>query len=300
MRNVLLCECGYAQVLEPGTLRAVSHDLSKAGLKLEKVRDLCGVAARREPLLSQLAAEAGLTVLACHPRAVKALFAAAGAPLPPDAELINLRTGHAEDAVSRVLKRFPGATVPPDSLAAAESPESTAQPTTPNQRGEEGWLPWFPVLDPERCNHCFQCLNFCLFGVYGSSPDGRVVVRAPENCKANCPACARLCPELAIIFPKFKTGPVNGADISHNANREAVKVDISSALGGDVYSKLRSRGQPRFSKDRDTEKGLRERQEFLARLAEAGELPPELLRTLGNIGLTASPRAPKGQLDEDS
>ena len=31
---------------------------------------------------------------------------------------------------------------------------------------------------------------------------GRVSVAQPDNCKPGCPACARVCPASAIIFPE--------------------------------------------------------------------------------------------------
>lgn len=65
---------------------------------------------------------------------------------------------------------------------------------------------WYPIIDYERCVQCGQCLNFCLFGVY-SDADGEVVVANPDNCKPGCPACARVCPERAIIFPHYVDDP---------------------------------------------------------------------------------------------
>ena len=72
------------------------------------------------------------------------------------------------------------------------------------------WVPWFPVIDYDRCRNCKQCLNFCLFGVYQLSPEGKVEVQNPSGCKTNCPACARMCPQKAIIFPKYADAPING------------------------------------------------------------------------------------------
>jgi len=27
-------------------------------------------------------------------------------------------------------------------------------------------IPWFPLIDPERCDHCLKCLEFCPYKVY--------------------------------------------------------------------------------------------------------------------------------------
>lgn len=147
-----------------------------------------------------------------------------------------------------------------------------------------GWKPWFPVIDYDRCTNCMQCLSFCLFGVYGADREGHIQVQNQDNCKTNCPACSRVCPEAAIMFPKYKAGPINGAAVKdEDLQREKMKVDISALLGGDVYSMLRmrsERAQSRFSKERDADKALNERQKCLTKLAQMGDIPPEVLMSL--------------------
>src|SRR5262245_41822033 len=81
----------------------------------------------------------------------------------------------------------------PDALASAivsdlPQPSSNAAP----------WKPWFPVIDYSRCTNCMQCLSFCLFDVYGVSNDSKIQVQNQSNCKTDCPACSRVCPEIAI------------------------------------------------------------------------------------------------------
>ena len=147
------------------------------------------------------------------------------------------------------------------------------------------WKPWFPVIDYDRCTNCMQCLSFCLFGVYGVDQEKRIQVQNNDNCKTNCPACSRVCPEAAIMFPKYKSGPINGDVVSDaDLNREKMKIDISALLGGDVYSMLRTRSErarSRFSKERDSDKALAERQKCLTKLAAlAADVPPEVLMSL--------------------
>lgn len=146
------------------------------------------------------------------------------------------------------------------------------------------WPPWFPAIDYDRCTNCLQCLSFCLFGVYGVDAQGRIRVERSQNCKNNCPACARVCPEAAIIFPKYKAAPINGGEASAAAlRREKMKVDISALLGGDVYSLLRERSQRtkgRFSAERDPDTALQERLRCLRQLARTHDIPPEVLAAL--------------------
>jgi NAD-dependent dihydropyrimidine dehydrogenase PreA subunit len=149
------------------------------------------------------------------------------------------------------------------------------------------WKPWFPVIDYSRCTNCMQCLSFCLFDVYGVSSEGKIQVRNQTNCKTDCPACSRVCPEVAILFPKYRQGPINGDEIDpEDLRREAMKVDISALLGGDIYQALRdrsARAKSRFSKERDEERALKERLRCLDKLKEQMEVPGEVLASLPSL-----------------
>jgi Pyruvate/2-oxoacid:ferredoxin oxidoreductase delta subunit len=149
------------------------------------------------------------------------------------------------------------------------------------------WKPWFPVIDYKRCTNCMQCLSFCLFDVYCVSTEGKIQVRNQPNCKTDCPACSRVCPEVAILFPKYRHGPINGDEVSsEDVRREAMKVDISALLGGDIYQALRdrsARAKSRFSKERDDERALKERQRCLVALGKVLDVPAEVLSSLPSI-----------------
>ena len=209
------------------------------------------------------------------------------------------RTAPADDMPALVLGRFPAGIERIDAEATTDhvrfanvsgftdeqivgAVESVRAEKKAVQHG--GWKPWFPVIDYDRCTNCMQCLSFCLFGVYGSDHQGHIQVQNQDNCKTNCPACSRVCPEAAIMFPKYKAGPINGAEVKEeDLQREKMKVDISALLGGDIYSMLRvrsERAQSRFSKERDSDKALNERQKCLVKLAAMGDIPPEVLMSL--------------------
>ncbi len=66
---------------------------------------------------------------------------------------------------------------------------------------------WYPVVDRSRCTDCHHCLQFCLFGVYALDANGQMTIQAPDACKAGCPACSRICPHGAIIFPLYAKDP---------------------------------------------------------------------------------------------
>ncbi len=171
------------------------------------------------------------------------------------------------------------------------SPDQPAETKeTGNAPGTQGaWKPWFPVIDYDRCTNCMQCLSFCLFDVYGVDDDGKIEVRNNDNCKTNCPACSRVCPEVAIMFPKYSGGPINGEPVSEaDLGREKMKVDISSLLGGDIYASLRTRSEKaksRFSAERSSDKALKERQRCLKKLQSDGFIPADVLASIDPTSL---------------
>jgi hypothetical protein len=73
-----------------------------------------------------------------------------------------------------------------------------------------------------------ECIDFCLFGVYGVDTLDRILVEQQDNCKKGCPACSRVCPENAIIFPEHKTPAIAGAEVERDAN---FKIDLSKLFG---------------------------------------------------------------------
>lgn len=89
---------------------------------------------------------------------------------------------------------------------------------------------WYPVIDYSRCTNCMECIDFCLFGVYGVDALDRILVEEQDNCKKGCPACSRVCPENAIIFPQHKTAAIAGAD----GEVGGLKIDLTKLFGGDT------------------------------------------------------------------
>jgi len=89
------------------------------------------------------------------------------------------------------------------------------------------------------------------------------------------------------MFPKYRHAPINGEEVnSDDVRREAMKVDISALLGGDIYAALRdrsARAKSRFSKERDDERALKERQNCLIKLQEKLDVPPEVLAALPSL-----------------
>ncbi|MFP4104551.1 MAG: hypothetical protein ACLFVU_00545 [Phycisphaerae bacterium] len=151
-------------------------------------------------------------------------------------------------------------------------------------KADSEWIPWFPVLDRSRCIDCKKCMSFCLFGVY-SLVDGKVTVTSPDKCKTNCPACARMCPTAAIVFPKYDKAPINGSDEQAG---EAVKVDDEEIASGDIYARLRNRSdgaRRRFAPAEDLASGCG--CSTADSLQETLDIPDEVLRTVSAEQLQA-------------
>ena len=109
--------------------------------------------------------------------------------------------------------------------------ESTSLPIiggSIRQVDEQTGRRWYPVIDFDRCTNCMECVDFCLFGVYGVDQGENILVEQPDNCRKGCPACSRVCPENAIIFPQHKAPAIAGAEIE---GEEGFKIDLSQLFG---------------------------------------------------------------------
>lgn len=100
---------------------------------------------------------------------------------------------------------------------------------------EETRLRWYPVLDYGRCGNCLECLNFCLFGVFGLDDSGQIIVEQPDACRDGCPACSRVCPSHAIIFPQH-TNPTIAGD--PEASADGFNLDLVQLLGSASAAEL--------------------------------------------------------------
>jgi NAD-dependent dihydropyrimidine dehydrogenase PreA subunit len=223
-QHVLFCHCAYRGLIAPAARQQLLGRIRAAGIPVTEVPDLCDLAARRDPLLQAAMAHDHVTVAACRPRAVHWLLNAGGVDVCAEAvTFVDLRNADAEP--------------PALNLTAAPPP----QPVTLPQPPPPAWKPWFPVIDYDRCKACRQCLDFCLFGVYEAAADGRVTVANPANCKDNCPACARICPEAAIMFPKHEEAAINGGETAGAGVSSPLRIDVAALADGDLYEKLAAR-----------------------------------------------------------
>ena len=61
-------------------------------------------------------------------------------------------------------------------------------------------IPWFPVIEADKCINCGACLNFCSNNVFEAGELTTVVIN-PYNCVVGCHSCQKVCDSDAIMFP---------------------------------------------------------------------------------------------------
>ena len=222
---IVLCQCSERDPAFTAALKQVLAALEKAGVGFQLVRDFCELAARKDSVIPRMFQDRPLHIVACYPRSIKWLLHAAGHPVADAAMTVwNLRAESPDTVVGQLLQH------PNDGH---RLPVSATNPSG-------NWVPWFPVIDYDRCCNCRQCHDYCLFGVYEVDAENKVAVVHPQNCKTNCPACARICPEVAIIFPKYNQAPINGAPVEE-PHRNATLANLQELREADAYALLAER-----------------------------------------------------------
>lgn len=130
----------------------------------------------------------------------------------------------------------PAAAQMPTALGDTVSPPDDGgldQSSVVNRVEESGGRRWYPVIDYSRCTNCMECIDFCLFGVYGVDAVDTILVEQPDNCRKGCPACSRVCPENAIMFPQHKTPAIAGS----SDGVASMKIDLSQLFGAPAEGK---------------------------------------------------------------
>lgn len=68
-------------------------------------------------------------------------------------------------------------------------------------------IPWYPIIDYEKCISCGKCVDYCKLGVYEFQEHQgkkKSVVKNPYNCVVFCTGCEEQCPANAITHPSKK------------------------------------------------------------------------------------------------
>lgn len=152
---------------------------------------------------------------------------------------LDLRSSDKPEVIAAEVERIYAANGRPLSMVVP------AEASTDEARSAELLPRWYPVIDHDRCTDCLECLNFCLFGVFDLDTEDRIRVDQPDACRAGCPACGRICPSGAIMFP------------SHDDPAIAGSVD-AAAGGGAIQAALLGGGPAALRAARDEQSRARE------------------------------------------
>jgi NAD-dependent dihydropyrimidine dehydrogenase PreA subunit len=249
-KKILFCNCSSERIARE-RLQTLENWLTGQDIDLVKISDLCGVPVKSsETLRSLFTGNNEYLIIACYSRTVRLLLEKAGI----DAEANSIKFINFFDSDNEEIKK--------ETDSFRNGTETLTKTSVEEISNNSGWVSWYPVIDYSRCTSCGQCADFCLFGVYDKA-DGKVNVFNPEGCKINCPACARICPQTAIIFPKYKPGgAIGGSDVIDEISEQKRQADdINTLLNGDIYSALKQRKEKRKSiiREEAMERAIEER-----------------------------------------
>lgn len=251
-KKIIFCNC-KGNVLKNDSKEEIRASLRQKKISFTTVDDLCGVCvSQREELKEVISSSDEIMIIACRPRAVKLLLTSSGIASEqgkihyfnfPDQHLVSLM----------------------DEIDAFKDTDNNFEDSGEIKAISE-WPAWYPVIDYSRCSSCGQCADFCLFAVF-EKKEGKVQVTNPHGCKNNCPACARICPETAIIFPKYEHGGAIAGDEAIDEMKELQRQqkDIDEILGSEIYQALEKRKLKRQSIIRSNamQEAIKEREKAL-------------------------------------
>ncbi len=235
-KKIVFCNCGSDRIKQE-RLEAIEKMLIDANVDILKISDLCGVSVlEKEKLGGILSKDDEYLIAGCYSRTMKLLLEKSGI----ETDNYSLRFVNFFESDNEEILR--------ETSLFVEGSDVNRKPEFEEIVSSDEWPSWFPVIDYTRCTVCGQCADFCLFGVYEKT-DEKINVINPQECKNNCPACARICPSTAIIFPKYKQGgAIGGSDvIDELAEQKRQAEDINSIVNGDIYNALKQRKEKRRS-----------------------------------------------------
>jgi NAD-dependent dihydropyrimidine dehydrogenase PreA subunit len=252
-KKIFFCNCG-AKLIGSERLNEILEYLKQTEHPFVEISDLCGCSVDRKSETFDLFLSADeLLIIACYPRGVKLLLENCGI----NHQNLNLKFVNFRELNNSLIF------LEIDSFLSDDATKS--EPLIINSTTE--WSSWYPIIDYSRCTSCGQCADFCLFGVYDKI-DNKVVVVHPKGCKNNCPACGRICPQTAIIFPKYEhPGAIAGSEtIDEMAEQQRQSQDIDNILGSNIYKALEMRKAKRQSIIRSTamQNAIAEREKAMA------------------------------------
>jgi NAD-dependent dihydropyrimidine dehydrogenase PreA subunit len=215
IQSLIICKCQVYHRVDEDKLTQLISAVRAAGISFRLMDDLCYEAVHNPEKLDGTDA-----IVGCSRRALLSLCAYTGMENLPLVYELN-------SSVDEIIQSL-------DNDSGNSGCEEACD------RVPDDWVAWYPVIDPDRCIQCKKCVDFCMFGVY-TAENGKVKVIQPSSCKTDCPACARMCPANAIIFPKSEEAAINGA------LKEAVKMETDKKMS--FRTRLQNRKALRLFKE---------------------------------------------------
>lgn len=251
-KQILYCSC-KGDIINQDIANEIKQILKKSDVPIYELSDLCGICALdKNSIRNLITTNKDTLVIACYSRAVTSLLKFANIDLSDKhISYLNIRT-FSKESILENLNSFTRFNDTDRQFVKIEA--------------DKDWPSWYPVIDYDRCTACGQCSDFCLFGTY-EKENSSVKVISPQSCKNNCPACARICPHTAIIFPKYnQEGAICGNEsIDEVAELARQRKDVAQILGSDIYKALEGRKakRQRIIKAEAMNKALEEREKAL-------------------------------------
>jgi len=214
--DITICACASRSFISNEKVLAIASALKSNGYTITLIDDLCRIIADDPQKAEELAQG---TIVACHDRAIKANF---DTLKTSPQKIVNMRSSSAHEVLQNWdISEFV------DENASIFKEIKTEIENLPCADGTDAW---YPVIDKALCTNCGKCNDFCLFGTYEKNANEITVVQ-PHNCKNNCPACARVCPSGAIIFPKYEKSPINGGtEIEEEFSKDEIEAMYQKRL----------------------------------------------------------------------
>lgn len=239
-KKITLCACSSRSFIDKEVIIRFASVASLNGFDVKIVADLCEMAADNGDEVREMAK--GI-VVGCHERALKSVIEFTG--VEPEL-ILNARSNDADSLLEKIeeFKNSNKQGVETENTIDAAELEKKLEEyreiidNMPRKHGKDAW---YPVIDKDVCAECSKCLDYCPFGVY-EMVNERVRVMHPHNCKNNCPACARICPANAVIFPKYDNSPINGGEATEES---AVQLDTKTLYAKAFKERLEARKKKR-------------------------------------------------------
>ena len=226
-QNIIICACASRSFISKEQVAELAASLHKEGYKVSIEADLCELALTDKERMCDLVSNN--IIMACYTRALRALADRADCSATKN---INIR-GRKTEQVLKELNIEDAVTHDEEWQALRDAALAEINAFAVKVATDA----WYPVLDYDKCIACGKCHDFCLFGVYAIE-DSKVKVAQPQNCKNNCPACSRVCPAEAVIFPKYERSPINGGSASEEG---VIMLDMDTMYADALRARLEQR-----------------------------------------------------------